>query len=79
MAIASLEEGGLKDPKAAKTLRKAMNGEFDKKNRKMIYSQVISDIEKGYLSSFYFKENKAKLIEIITKENNNIKNKEKEF
>ena len=44
-----------------------MNREFDKKTGKTDYSQDISDIEKGYLSGFCFKENKERLIEIQKK------------
>ena len=54
-----------------------MNRAFDKKTGKTDYSQAISVIEKGYLSDFSSKENKAKFIEIVIRENNNIKNKEK--
>lgn len=52
-----------------------MNRTFDKRTGKTDYSQAISDIEKGYLSDFSSKENKAKFIEIVIRENNNIKNK----
>ena len=76
MALASLEEGGLKDPKAAKALRNAMKRAYDKKTKRTDYSQVISDIENGYLSGFSDDNVKSELIKKLTTENEIIKNRE---
>ena len=76
MALASLEEGGLKDPKAAKALRNAMKRAYDKKTKRTDYSQVINDIENGYLSGFSDENVRSELIKKLTTENEIIKNRE---